>query len=251
MKTKIAIITFTGFVLVYAVGLKADGDWDIYSDALIKEGDDYWTVRIFDSPPVHTTVDMTGGWANVIQTYDASTFNMSGGITEVSAHDVSTINMGGGKIYTLQAAESSTANVFGGHVYSLEAWNNGTVNVWGDADVFAVDTREQGVVNITGGTVDSARVLELGIVNLSGGFLRDCLYAGDSGIVYVYGNNLFKVPNDGEYGYGFVYGSWYGGANFHIDFGNFETYSHIILIPEPSTVLLLFTGSILLKRRKR
>ena len=163
-------IIFWGFLVVFCfTGILYGNDWDIYSDAVIEDGDDYWTVRVFDSPPDHTTVDMTGGSANVIQTYDVSTLNMSGGITEVSAHDESTINMSGGTIYTLRAGESSTANVFGGFVNSLHSWDVGIVNVWGEGDVFAVDTREEGIVNISGGTIDRVRVLELGIVNLSGG----------------------------------------------------------------------------------
>jgi len=245
-------IIFWGFLVVFCfTGILYGNDWDIYSDAVIEDGDDYWTVRVYDSPPDHTTVDMTGGSANVIQTYDVSTLNMSGGITEVSAHDESTINMSGGTIYTLRAGESSTANVFGGFVNSLHSWDVGIVNVWGEGDVFAVDTREEGIVNISGGTIDRVRVLELGIVNLSGGILNDSLYAGDSGIIYVYGKDLFKFPIGGEYNFGYVYGEWHDGTGFNIDFGSSETYSHVVLIPEPSAVLLLVTGSILFKRRKR
>jgi len=251
MKTKIAIITFTGFVLMYAVGLKADGDWDIYSDALIKEGDDYWTVRIFDSPPDHTTVDMTGGWANVIQTYDASTFNMSGGITEVSAHDVSIINMGGGKIYTLQAAESSTANVFGGSVNSLVAWNNGTVNVWGGVNVLSLVSDESGVVNMSGGEIDHISALGFGVVNLSGGLVTDSLGIIENGIVYIYGYEMSKFSIGGKYGYGFVSGYWENGNLFSIDLNGSETYSRVVLIPEPSSMLLFLMGSLLFKIRKR
>jgi len=196
---------------------------------------------------------MTGGSAYNILTYDFSTLNVSGGVTEIGAFDESTINIGGGTIYGLGALNSSNVNVFGGSVYSLSAHDTGIVNVWDDADVVVLDTRETGTVNIIGGTVDRAGTLDFGTINLSGGLVLDGLWAGDSGIINIYGFDLAKEISGGGYGYGFVSGKWTNGTMFNIDFGWSPTYSRVVLheIPEPSTLAIIITGAFFLRKCRK
>ena len=231
MFRKWMLITLAVMLLFGAAKVEAVGDWDIYSDAVIEEGDEYWNVGVYDTPPDHTTVDMTGGT-----------------VDSLSAFHESIVNVSGGSLNTLLSFNSSTVNAFGGTIDLLGAWDTGTVNVWGDAYVDVLDTRESGISTISGGTVDRAGVLEFGTINLSGGLVSRALWAGDSGIVNVYGYDLNKMDSGGGYGYGFVHGKWQNGTTFNIDFGSAETFSHIVLVPEPSTVALLLAGLVFLKR---
>jgi len=246
-------IIFLGLLVVFCFsGVLYGSNWDIYSDAVIEDGDDYWTVRVFDSPPDHTTVDMTGGTANGILTYNASTLNISGGFTEITSLNESTINMDGGLVYTLAAWETSTVNVSGGTLNYLHAWGTSTTNVDGNVNIISLNAREFSMVNMTGGNVtDHISAFENGTVHLSGGIILDSLSAGDSGMINVYGYDLGKSSSGGTYGDGYVWGKWNNDVAFNIDFYGSGSYSRVILIPEPSSVFLLFTGGILLKRRKR
>jgi hypothetical protein len=252
MKTKIfliiATVTLLGMSEVWAIE-----DITFTSDGVIKEGDEYANVFIYDTPPHRTTVSMFGGWASFIQSYDSSIFNMFGGTAEACAYNQSTFNVGGGTIYTLNSYNSSNVNVFGGQVNHLTAYDTGTVDVWNNGIVGVMRARNSGVVNVGGGILGLISASNFGTVNLLGGVVDDYLAASDSGIINVYGHNLAKVPSGGHYGFGFVSGEWTDGTGFNIDLSGPDTYSRVVLyeIPEPATVLLIAMGSIICLRKRR
>ena len=243
------IITVLTVLLMGACNVKAAIDWDFYEDGTIGLGDEYANVRLFDTPPDHTTVDMTGGSAYNILTYDFSTLNVTGGVTEIGAFDESTINVGGGTIYGLGALNSSNVNVFGGSVYSLSAHDTGTVNVWGNADVDVLIALGYGGVEVTGGTISHIGAGEFGTVNLSGGLVSDYLGASGSGVINIFGYDLEKFASGGKYGNGFVSGVWQDDVAFNFDFYGSGTYSRVALIPEPSTLAIIMAGVLLLRKR--
>src|SRR4030042_6509914 len=72
----LAILLPCSGVRVYATTIA------FYSDGVIKKGETYDKVDVYDTPPAHTTVDMTGGQVNRpgMFTYDATTVNISGGL---------------------------------------------------------------------------------------------------------------------------------------------------------------------------
>lgn len=243
----VAVILFT------ASGLYAGLEDKIFSsDGIIREGDEYDDVFIYDTPPDRTTVSMFGGRVSFMQSYDSSIFNMFGGTTEACAYNQSTFNVGGGTIYTLNLYDSSSANIFGGRTNGVTAYGTGTVNVLDNANLYALFARDSGVINMTGGLTRRIAVVEFGTVNLLGGLVSDKLGAGDSGIINVYGYELSKFPSGGHYGFGFVSGEWADRTAFNIDLSGADTYSRIILyeIPELATVLLIAIGSMSLRKRR-
>ncbi len=252
MKTQILLLVPV-IVAMSACNLQAAIDWDFYDDGIIQEGDEYANVRLFDTLPDHTTVDMTGGSAYNILTYDFSTLNVSGGQTEVFAYNQSTINVSGGTVYTLDALDFSNVNVFGGSVRGLHAYDTGIVNVSDSADVFSLVASEYGVVNVSGGSVDHLAALEFGTFNLSGGAGFDYLVAENSGLINIFGYDLSKTDIGGGYGYGFVSGEWEDGTIFTIDFSVAGAYSRVVLyeIPEPSTLVIIMTGLLFFRKRQR
>jgi len=245
--TILAVVLFSGNGL-YAVPI----DKIFTSDGVIREGDEYANVYIYDTPPHRTTVSMFGGRASGILAYDSSILNIAGGIAEVIALNQSAINISGGSVHTLAALDSSSVNVFGGSLYELYAWDTGTVNVFGSANIDILAAREYSVINVSDGTAERIGVLESGVINLSGGFISDGLGATDSGIINVYGYDLAKFSTGGHYGFGFVSGQWQTGIPFNIDLGSPDTYSRVILyeVPEPTTLLLVCSGSLFLRKRE-
>ena len=207
------IVTILLVVLLIGTRQSRAVDVDFYSDGVIEDGDVYNVVRIYDTPPDHTTVDMIGGLVDTLFT-----------------HDESAVNFSGGYVATLRSYDSSTVNVFGSAIGSLNTYDTSTVSVLTGANVGPLVSHGSSVLHVSGGTINRIAVADSGTANLSGGVVVDNLSGYNSGIINVYGYNLSKTSTGGSYGNGFVTGQWKGGASFNIDFYAFDTYSHINLI---------------------
>jgi len=194
MKTKVFAILIV--LMFFGVNLAQAVDVDFYSDAIIRPGEDYDTVSVYDTPPVPTVVHMFGGSIKSVHSYDSSTFNIHEGdlCRGIFARDSSTVNILGGAISLdgLSVGDSATLNIFGGDFSS------------GNSPYFS----ESSTVNI--------------------------------------------------YGYGFEYdGSWTltgflsDGSSFMFNelFASQYPHLNLIVIPEPSIVLLLAFGGLSLRRR--
>jgi len=59
--------------------VEATLNWDIYEDAVVSNGEAYNVVSVYDTPPEHTTVNVLGGYIDVVRFYDTSTGNVAGG----------------------------------------------------------------------------------------------------------------------------------------------------------------------------
>ena len=231
MKTKVITILLA---VMFLPGSQVQAVLDIYSDTVIQEGDYYDTVvNVYDTPPDHTTVDMTGGFVHYLRPYDSSIINMTGG-----------------EILTLEAYNTSTANISGGSIYGVSAWDYTIVNFSVTGNVTTLGARVSGTINMMGGTAEYLGAIDSGTVNLYGGLVTDSLWVGDSAHGNIYGYDLVKTSFGGRYGYGQVYGFWTDSTAFTIDLNGSETYSHINLIPEPCSLLLLALGCLFLKQKK-
>jgi hypothetical protein len=102
-----------------AMGSVQAADMAFYADATIEDGDVYDIVRVYDTPPDHTTVDMFGGSIEGLQTFDATTVNIYGGGLEqaIETYDLSLVNIyGGSGLVGLYMRDASTLNIYGGKV---------------------------------------------------------------------------------------------------------------------------------------
>ncbi|MHC4499398.1 MAG: PEP-CTERM sorting domain-containing protein [Planctomycetota bacterium] len=229
MRGEIALI-ITVVVACAASEVLAVGDKAFTSSGQILAGEEWDSVSIYNDD---TVVDMLGGTVDSIGTYDASTLKVFAGY-----------------VSTLDALEYSTVNISAGFVYGLVVSNQAVASFSDAADLFAPRARHFGTINMTGGTVDHLGAIDSGTINLYGGIIADYLVALDSAAVNIYGHDLLKTASGGAYGYGQASGFWLNDTTFTIDLNDAETYDHINLIPEPSSLALLALGSLLLRRRR-
>ena len=230
MKRRIKISAVLTMVLAMSVCTFGAENKVFTESGEILEGEVWNMVDIFGDD---TIVDMFGGSADYISTFDSSTFNMTAGNTEVGAFDTSTVNL------------------FGGNLSGAIAWDNAEVNLF-DCDYsrdLSVDG--SGIANMRGGNVEYLSAGGAGILNLFGGSVIDSLGAWESSLVNVHGYDLAKTTIGGLYGYGQVSGFWMDNTPFTIDFYNAQTNSHVNLIPEPGTLILLGFGVIIMNGKSR
>jgi hypothetical protein len=195
----------------------------------ILEGEVWDWVNIYNDD---TIVDMWGGTADVVYTFDGSTLNMFGGETEVSVWDY------------------STANISGGDLFAARAHDNGKINLFDDAQVGGLTADDFGIVNMDGGSADILGGLGSGTVNLYGGTVSDSINMGADSIINIFGYDLFKDSSGGAYGNGLVWGFFQDNTPFVIDLYGAETYSHVNLVPEPCTLWFVGLGILILRKRR-
>ena len=231
MKTK--IITILLAVMFLPVS-QVQADLFFYSDTVIQEGDYYDTVvNVYDTPPDHTTVDMTGGFVHYLRSYDSSI-----------------INMNGGEILTLETFNTSTANISGGDVRSVFTWDNATTNLYDGGSVFSLGAGVSGTINMMGGTTEYLHAGGSCTFNLYGGIVKDSINAWDSATINIYGYGFDYDPSAGKHNGGLLTGFWFDDTTFTIDLYDPVTYDHINLVPEPSSLILFALVCLFLRRKK-
>ena len=107
---------------------------------------------------------------------------------------------------------------------------------------------------LEGGTVNDLLVKEMAAVELYEGAIIGNILAQDDGIIKIYGYNFLYDESGGTYGGGQLLGFWLDGRELMIDFADAQNdstyYNHVILIPEPVTLLLLGLGVVMVRGRK-
>jgi len=161
MKTRIIRTIYGLAILAVVISLgvcpvKA-GNVDFYSDAIIRPGEVYDIVSVYDTPPVPTIVHMFGGKIRTLKTYDSSSANIHDGqISEsINIYNLSTVNIHGGNIDLIYFAVSDlgTLNIYGGELCVDNApyfSESSTVNIYG------YDFSYDGVRHLTGFLADGS-----------------------------------------------------------------------------------------------
>ncbi|UCG48095.1 MAG: hypothetical protein JSU94_21785, partial [Phycisphaerales bacterium] len=215
-------------VIVIATGIFSCCHADIWTDTVIKDGDDYDYLYVHDSPPANTLVSMIGGSVYDLFALDASTITITAGrVTDLYAKNESTVNINGGTIGDVMSYDSSTVNITGGEI------PNG------------LQSGGSSRVNVSGGIIGSfVCATHNSLLNISGGRIEDYLLAYDSSTVNIYGTNLqydpdSTVPNPwgpGRWEGGKITGNWTNGAPFEINLvdnlggtGSNNTFSRVVL----------------------
>lgn len=170
----------------------------------------YRALSVFDGH----RVNITGGTASLVEAYGGSRVRVSGGTISdfINTYDASTVDVSGGDIEFVYAYDNSTANITGGNVRLAYAEGNGTLNISDVtvAKVFGFEGTPN--INVTNSTVDDfgafyANTLnitnsiitsdfgvdEANILNITNSSVTTYLYAGEVGTVNIAGSTLESV----------------------------------------------------------
>ncbi|MHC4633444.1 MAG: PEP-CTERM sorting domain-containing protein [Planctomycetota bacterium] len=125
----------------------------------------------------------------------------------------------------------ATADMFGGDVYKLEMFDTSSFDMLGGVmDIIIM--RNNSVSYIRGGNLGALGAIDNSVVNL-------------------YAYDVIHHLTGGHYDRGWVEGKYYlDGASFDFDLGAQNTYQHINIVPEPSTLAFLALGFLAIRRLK-
>jgi len=106
-----------------------------------------------------------------------------------------------------------------------------------------------GLTNIFGGNMTSIWTFDDSIAHIHGGDI-DILAAFSDSEVYLYTDDFIYSPTGGAENNGYVEGLYYNtNIAFYISFYDDTSYSHLSMVPEPTTFLLFCFGWIALRKR--
>jgi len=143
----------------------------------------------------------------------------------------------------------TVVDMFGGWIASATTYDESTFNISaGSIDGYLTCT-DSSLVNIYGGWFDFVVVEDSSILHIIDGIggLGDLSATG--GFIYLHAYDVTYNPTGGYYGEGHLEGKYWNSDNpFDYDL-HAGTYSHIIIVPEPTTLLLLGLGGLLLRKK--
>ncbi len=125
---------------------------------------------------------------------------------------------------------NATADIFGGEIYKLETFNITAVDIFGgQMDLLYV--HDDSTINIYNGNLDALGVTENGSVDL-------------------YAYDVTYHPDGGHFDRGWIEGKYIADDLFFtFDLNHLDTFSHINVVPEPSTILLFALGTLFLRKQ--
>ena len=151
---------------------------------------------------------------------------------------------------------SSDTTIGAGNVYSrVDIEGDSTTVEMTGGSVGQMIVSDSSLLNISNGEItDSLSVRHSAMVNISGGNISE-LFAIDSSVINLHGIDVVHQATGGKWDDGKITGKWLDGTGFDISlynsdhFGN-DTFSHLTILPEPATLLLLGVGFALLRARR-
>jgi len=112
-----------------------------------------------------------------------------------------------------------------------------------------LSTRDESLSNIEGGQMLSLSTFNNSLVHYQAGLI-DYISASHDTIVFLYAYDVIYDPTGGAAGNGYIEGYFLkDDTYFGFSCLNEGTYSHIQIVPEPATFIILTCGVLLLRKR--
>lgn len=108
-------------------------DANIYSDAVIEDGDEYGTVNIYDTPPDQTTITMTGGEIIFCKVFDAALLDYrEGNLSHIEVNDFGTAYVKGASAYTFDLYGSGKVHIYNSQpISSIQIFDDAELHIYG------------------------------------------------------------------------------------------------------------------------
>jgi hypothetical protein len=141
-------------------------------------------------------------------------------------------------------------DIFGGDISYVDAFNS-TITNWYDGEMCYFNARDNSIVNIYGGELSSCLGAgDNGVINLYHSSLIEGISLHDNAILNLHAYDVIHHTTGGFYSDGWIEGRYIlDNHHFVIDMVG-DSFSHISIVPEPATLLLLGLGTMFVKRRK-
>jgi len=137
-----------------------------------------------------------------------------------------------------------------GELYGeIYIYNDVTVDIFG-GDIYKLETYDVTVTDWYGGAITELCTWEDSLISMYGGQLNR-LQAAENSVIQLYAYDVIHHPTGGHYDRGWFEGSYFlNDLYFTFDLISLDTFSHINVVPEPTTVFLLALGALFIRKRK-
>jgi hypothetical protein len=170
----------------------------------------------------------------------------------IEMYNDATATISGGEIWEFYMYDNTTADITGGEIGILLGQNYSLINVYDGSNTGLLKPNDFSTANIYGGEINHLFVLGNSTTNVYGGNFPMGFSANNSALIKMYVLEYNWDPDGGSSsGFGLLTGTWLNsGELFSIDYVDLDCFDNIVFVPEPSMILLLGFGFLVLRNRK-
>jgi hypothetical protein len=188
------------------------------------------------------------GGVGTVESYDTSTVTVfGGGIIGLNAYDTSSMIISGGGIQSLKSQDASSVDISGGVVNRMNTSNTSSMIISGGTfDILY--TYDVSNVDISGGNFNDLFVYNTSNVDISGGGIENYLKVYGTSSVTFHGYDFrvtggLRLEGDRVLGTGALTGRWFDKTPWIVNVSRNDASATILVVPEPSTLVLLAMGA--------
>lgn len=256
-------------VVIFCLCLPKAGATIVFDDGLlhiinytINEAVQIYDTSFWEEP---TTVHLVYGGSinNTVVVRDTSEFVVfDGTVDEIISWNRSNVEISGGIVDELKPQESSSVNILGGYIGGEFLWvyHTAQIDFSGGEVGGEMYLTESGYLNMIGGLIDGRlSVTGNSEAIVSGGIFGEDIHLADNGVLTIVGSNFFIDGQPAPYGTydaglngrtGVLEGILANGDPINNTVEILMDSTLILAIPEPSTLLLLGLGAVMLRKRR-